>query len=52
MIILEVYKHLKSQITGGEIEDEIGNFEYIENRENVHLNDDNYSKKKNKKKCC
>jgi len=52
LFYLEVYKNLKSQLTGSEIEDEIENFENIGNKEKIHLHDGNIENKKEKKKCC
>lgn len=47
-----MYKNLKSQLTGSEIEDEVANFENLGNKEKIHLNDGGNENKNDKKKCC
>jgi hypothetical protein len=47
-----VYKNLKSQLTGNEVQDELANFENLGNKEKIHLNEGSNFNKNGNKKCC
>ena len=47
-----MYKNLKSQLTGNEVEHEFANFENLGNKEKINLNEGNNVNKNVKKVCC